>query len=227
MKTHNASRGFLAIALVLSLAACSKHKGEVYSCDPVINRWATQAREVNQSISRDSLATFGLDSQKAIFRSLTSDNKYRIYREKLALILADNSLSQTEKAYVQSGYDFFKPEYYDHPEDSTVVDSFYVSWANRGVATFGWSRKQVFFFAETWVTEPEFEGMIGIPSTSAKNDCTCLSDWYCGSWAGHSCDKGDCDVTRGGCGWLGGSDCKGKCDWQKSSGSGAGGNAPM
>jgi hypothetical protein len=71
---------FLGIATLTLLFACKKEKleGGAYSCDPGIQRWASNARLYSQNISRDSLATYGLDSQMAIFRALTSENKLRI-----------------------------------------------------------------------------------------------------------------------------------------------------
>lgn len=197
------------------VASCSKKEKDVqYSCDPVINEWATANRTFNQEISRDSLAGYGLDSQVAIFRSLTSENKFRIFQEKLILLLADSSFTPAEKTHIQQGYAFMQVSYYDSPSDSSVIKSFYSNWANVGVANFGWTPEKIFFIAETWVTKPELTTLVGTDPAPVNSDCSCRSDWYCGNWSGQTCDWGSCDVTTAGCGWFGSLNCRGKCSWE-------------
>ncbi len=89
----------IALAVVIFYIPSCK-KNEVYSCDEGINNYATLNLVVNQSISRDELAQLGLDTQFAVFNSLSAENKLRVYKEKFNYLLQDQGIPDTEKEHI-------------------------------------------------------------------------------------------------------------------------------
>ena len=72
---------FVAIASMV-FVGCQKQQ-ETFSCNTKINDKVIKNREANQNISRYQIATYDMDEQVAIFRSLTNENKLRIFNEKI------------------------------------------------------------------------------------------------------------------------------------------------
>lgn len=199
---------------MLPFSSCKKNK---YSCDDGLNEWATTTRTTNQNITRDQLAAYGLDSQQAIFASLSNENKYRIYQEKIQLVLSTGSFSAAERTHLQSAIDYMKPEYYDAVDES-AFDAYFDQWKATASDKFKWDGETMFFMLETWLTKAEISGMIsgGEPSGgSSGKSCTCIRDWYCGAWAGHRCKTNTgCTADKRTCGIFSKRACEGRCDWE-------------
>lgn len=79
------------------LGACKKEE-TVYSCDPEINKYAIENMGINQQITRKELSNLPFEYQNAVFLSLTYQNRLRIFKEKIDLVLNTiNELSEDEK----------------------------------------------------------------------------------------------------------------------------------
>src|SRR5690349_12848990 len=96
-KTTVAIFSIIALMAISMFTSCQKHKTELYSCDMNLHNWAAHAREANAGISRDELAKLGIDSQFAVFRSLSNDARLNIYHQKIALALSTETFSDAEK----------------------------------------------------------------------------------------------------------------------------------
>lgn len=207
------NRVFTAFLLMLMLFSCSKDANDnVYNCDPDMNRWAIAARNWSQGISRDSLASFGtIDSQITIFRTLSNENKARIFQEKFSLMKSLKRYSSQELTHIDSLVAFVNADVYDL--DSAVLDEFFVGWKHVAMNRLGWTELEVLEFTQTWLTLDELISLrpnIGA-SSGGQSDCECLKDWFCHPVNG-DCVRRGCKRTRGGCGWIGNSDCLGRCN---------------
>ena len=205
----------ILFAFAVNIISCKKKSEDIYSCNSVINEKVKKSRTENQNITRAELASKGLDEQFAIFRSLTSENKLRIYKEKIDLLLSTNNYSSIELQYLNSVRNSTSSSVYDLDVDAREeLNTYHYNYQKN---TLGWSELDIVSSLETWLTENELiilqkqlpNGGGGTPPTP---DCHCRKDIWCdfSGTTGYDCDWGGCKVTSG-CGWLSGSDCKGRC----------------
>ena len=192
--------------LLFLLFACNKSKENLYSCNDLTEEYVQISLTGNQSISRDSLALLPVDTQFAIFRTLTSGNKYRIFQEKIIKLIDEETLTVDEVAHLQSLHDYENFDIYTTSSDSSA-DSFLVAWEDFARNDLNWDDQKVFIFVETWLSPNEFDGFAG----TAQNDCNCLYSLGCPGW-GHCTYGTNCNIPpKGGCGIMGTSNCKGRC----------------
>lgn len=202
----------ITLCIIYLLSSCHKDSKCYYSCDSGINEFVIKNKARLGGISRSDLASYStIDSQIAIFRSLTNEKKISIYNEKINLVMNSYSLSDSEKNHLQKMVDFMKPEYYGE-EYNNLVDSFSIQWINEAKTKFNWSDKIIFVFSQSWLTESEIMDLAR-PNTppGTTPSCNCLSDWAC-SLATQECNKGvSCNLSNG-CGFWGTMKCKGRCN---------------
>jgi hypothetical protein len=163
----------------------------------------------NQGISRDSLAKMGLDTQIAVFRSLSPTNKLRIFKEKIDLLLNDQSISETDKDHLTLLKNYVTEAVYDDSADVNP-DSVLVNWQLDAYNVLAWDSLKMYTYVETWLTEPEIRGFYNLEHTYVKNDCVCNSRFAC-NLGFSSCNEGGCATTNDGCGIVGSNPCKGTC----------------
>ena len=111
MKKIILSVTILAIAFSSTFMACRKENE--YSCDEKANSYAAQHKETNQSISRDSLVQLERSTQFAVWRSLSSENKKRIFNEKIDLVISTENLSTAEVTHLNSLKNYYVADLYD------------------------------------------------------------------------------------------------------------------
>ena len=115
------------------------------------NSWTISSKEFNQNISRDSLSLLPIRLQYAYFRSLSNENKLRIYKEKIKLIIENYNLSQPEKEHLISLSKFFKPEYYEE-NYANFVESYYNNWKNIAMHNFNWQLDKIISNSDIFIT---------------------------------------------------------------------------
>jgi hypothetical protein len=217
----------LTLLLILTVAAgitfyftsCTKDK--VYSCDKNLNQYAIQFQDANQSISRENLAKLGIDTQFAIFNSLTSENKTRIFTEKIETLLADESITQADKEHLLKLKNYISPKLYE--QDDKIEDPFLKSWQATAFKTLQWDRLKMFLYIETWLTKEEYTliadvkkkyttiGQSPYTDGGSGNSCVCNSRFAC-SFGFSDCVTGGCTTTTDGCGIIGSNPCEGTCN---------------
>lgn len=203
MKKIILSVTILAIAFSSTFMACRKENE--YSCDEKANSYAAQHKETNQSISRDSLVQLERSTQFAVWRSLSSENKKRIFNEKIDLVISTENLSTAEVTHLNSLKNYYVADLYDSTEKP-----FLVTWENYAKNTLGWDNNKLTLLVGIWSTPNELVKAAergGNPAPLPK--CSCAWDAGCAGF-------GDCAVRGGcigkiGCGLIGTSNCDGTC----------------
>ncbi len=193
-------------ALLLPLLMTSCKKQPKYSCDQGLETYAEKMMESNQEITRVELVKHSLDTQMAIFRSLSPLNKKRIYNEKIEVVLnTDTTLTQADILHLQKLKNYSSASLYLNK--NSTDESFLNNWEHYALDTLKWSQKQLEIYAYTWMTMDELNS---ISKNSGTKDCTCRSTYF-GCGIGQVCDTDvDCNVKKG-CGFLGDSNCAGLC----------------
>lgn len=226
MNKTNFMAGILAVALTICLFSCGKKSNdELYSCNPKINSWAVANKARLQQYNRQQLAAvLSIDSQKAIYRTMSPTEQCAIWKEKLQWILDSSDFSSAEKGHIQIAYDYLQPIFYEDSISLATLATWGANWVNEGMTQLGWDSIRVFLIAETFMLPPELNSLREhIISTNGGNpqylpgddgnkpDCDCLNAVGC-QWFVESCDKGGgCRKTDGGCGFWGSSNCSGGC----------------
>jgi len=219
----------LLVLYISLLFSCSKKSNQIYSCNPSLNKWITANKESFENISRNELAKISsVDTQRAIYNSLPSPGKYRIWVEKLTL--AKSSLSAEEQNHLQAAIIHLSPSDWESSETKKTLNIWITEWENNGVRKFGWDSTKRFLIAETWLTESELLTFMtrydaartnaernAIANTAAPypgtggytDDCTCRSSLAC-KWFTSTCEDGGCNRIQD-CGLIGTSNCEGLC----------------
>lgn len=199
----------LTLAGIISIYLTSCKKEPVYSCKEDVNNYVMKTMSYNQSISRDSLAKLGLDTQIAVFRSLLPVNKLRIFKEKVDLLMTDDSLSTDDKNHLKALKNYATEAIYDDAADESP-DPYLVSWQGTAYNTLGWDSLKMYYLVETWLTLKELRGYYNLEIYYSTNSCVCNSRFAC-NLGFSDCNEGNCSVTKDGCGLFGGNPCKGTC----------------
>lgn len=155
----------MLLVIFFLFTACNKDSSRIYSCDPRAQEYALINLEVNQDISRDSLANLPFEFQTAVFRSLTSENKLRIFREKIDLVLRDvHELNDSEiDALLDLRNNAPEEIYGKFDEDSQ--HPFLEAWENSIRNELGWNDTAISIYVASWNTPMEL--MNGFYSPSA------------------------------------------------------------
>jgi hypothetical protein len=204
---------FVAIASMV-FVGCQKQQ-ETFSCNTKINDKVIKNREANQNISRYQIATYDMDEQVAIFRSLTNENKLRIFNEKIKYTVDNYNLSIEDKAHLQFLMNNFVPEFYS--DNNVQGQNFVDEWESKARNQLNWDDLKFVRFVGTLATDIEIAAKPNIGGGSGSDpDCNCNKDMYCDYMTSgqQDCDKGKVCKTKGGCGVLWSKECKGRC-WPK------------
>lgn len=207
--------GFFLLATGATFYFVSCKKEKVYSCNDALNDYAKVNLESYQTISRARLAEMGIDTQFAIFNSLSSNNKVRIFKEKIQALLDMDTIPEDDKIHLKKISDYITGKIYDTDIEK---DAFIINWTDYAYNTLQWDDTQIGIYVFTWLLPSEIFGKGGniflqpAPNEGAGGGgnnlpCKCNYDWICGAW---DCVKGNCQIV-GGCGLFGWSDCKGDC----------------
>lgn len=185
-----------------------------YSGNNAINNYVTSTKESNQNISRAMLAKMPIDYQRPIFRSLSNENKLRIFVEKINLLINTENLNQQEIDHLKSILTFMKPEYYDR-EYSNLLNSFSENWRITASNNLNWSKEKISIYVASILNTKEFNNIINgvndFEEPGFAQDCSCCSTSdYCFF---SSCGRGACNGSLTGCGFLWGNVCDGLCGY--------------
>lgn len=219
---------FTLLLFCITIFHSCKKTSEVYSCNETINQKTIRTISENQNISRYDLAHIeDLEYQMAIFRSLTPENKVRIFNEKVIAEQNNPNLSTGEKVILNQLIAYLQPEHY------TTLNSAFQNYAQTQESilrsTYGWDDAKVFVFTNSWMLESEINYLIankpgtgggtgggGTGGTGGGNNyCNCYYSYYCFVKQGFqgSCVDGGCKTPpKAGCGIWGTSNCTGKCE---------------
>jgi hypothetical protein len=203
------------IALLTTIAAfviffsCRKDEPK-FSCDEKAHQYALMHQETNQTISRDSLIKLDRGLQFAVFRSLSAQNKKRIFNEKIDILLVTLDLKEGERTHLLALKNYFDADMYGHNEATPFVKE----WELQAKNTLGWTQNMIQGMVGTWATPEELKAMAArIPVNTVQNKnlspvCTCNYDVACSSFG--DC-KGGCLKSWDGCGIAGMFTCTGSC----------------
>jgi hypothetical protein len=201
----------IAVAVIIgaSFILLSCRKQNKYSCDPNIEKYVTENVTSYEGITRADLCKYGLDTAIAIFRTLSSDNKASIWKEKMQYIIDSGNLSGSEIQFFQNLKNKITADVYSGNEPSEEISQLIMNAKTQ----FGWSDTLAAVYFEIPYTYMEFMSYFvpASPIAGSGSSCTCrkgfsscfIKDYdYCG---------GDCALQDGGCGFLWLSDCDGRC----------------
>jgi hypothetical protein len=225
----------VVIFFSLLFFACSK-KSDYFSCEPSINEWAKKYKNSFHGISREEFAKIPLAYQKAVYRTLTPEEKYLLWKEKLEIVL-NLPLDQNLKLQIQGLSSRINSTTYDRdlmePLDPSI-QLHLTNWENDILANGKMDSVNFVINFCTLMTAQEIHTMVFKPETvSLKDipgsdemksfkssqpggggnelpDCSCLYDVYCSVLGGRECKDGLCKEVRD-CGVLGTSICNGLC----------------
>lgn len=201
----------LTLLLILMVAAgvtfyfTSCKKDPKYSCDEKAHKYAAMHLDASQSIKRDSLVKLERGLQFAVFRSLSPENKKRIFNEKIDILLSTLDLKESERTHLLALKNYFEPNIYGNNEETPFLQQ----WELKAKNTLGWTDNMIQGMVGTWATPQELVTMAGFHNMeSAVGACTCSYNAGC-AWFGDC--KGGCIETWDGCGITGWSKCTGDC----------------
>jgi hypothetical protein len=207
------------ITVVFSLLAsflyvsCKKSE-KVYSCNEEINEYAVKTMSSHQNISRNDLVKFGIDTQFAVFNSLSPENRIRIFKEKIEALIIDDSISNADKNHLKLLNNYLS-SITDFQDFNPDVDSFVSNWKSYASNNLSWTGLEFYVYVETWLLKDELITMgakINLEVYAGGGACKCTSRFAC-SFGMSSCASGGCARTDTGCGMLGNSPCTGTCSY--------------
>lgn len=97
--------------------------------------------EEYQNISRDSLVQLDKQLQFAVFRSLTPENKKRIFNEKIDLLLATEDLTIEEEQHLILLRNYYDEEIYEREEG--VTHAFLENWESYARLDLNWDDERL------------------------------------------------------------------------------------
>jgi hypothetical protein len=204
----------LTIGSAIYLVSCKKEKA--YSCDEGLNDYATITMSKHQSISRYNIAKLGIDTQFAIFNSLSFANKIRIMNEKIQSILNIDTVSSTDKIHLKKMSDHLLGK----TDEIIDKDTFINNWKAYAYERLQWDETKMGIYLYTWLLPSEImrvgsgkASVFTVPTNesgggTSQLSCKCSWSWVCGAWR---CADGGCDKTDSGCGFLCLYACTGDC----------------
>ncbi|GAB1418005.1 hypothetical protein MASR2M12_07700 [Bacteroidales bacterium] len=219
------------IVLALSTFSCTKQE-IVYSCDPIINEWATKYSDNFHNITRKQLATLPPSLQKAIYRTLTGAENYDLWMEKLDIVKNDTSRSDLKnevevliekmnhawyerdmKESLNESDSIFLYNWEKQILESKIIDSatFIINFCTLMTAN---EIDSLLSYSEvldhSWIEDFNLPEITTSFKATTAQDCSCRYDIYCNFFLAEECKTGGCNLVYD-CGIVGSSACKGLC----------------
>ena len=209
-KINNYISTTIIALLLVSLIGCEKEV--VYSCDPVVDSWVKENKIAIANFSREEIASYPINYQKPILRTLTSTRKKQLWQEKVDYILK-LELSKDEVKVLQWYSDIFQKLDYSSNENSEYLQEEMKEKAIIAMKEFGWSKS---FIYKSFFVIGDFEKYENISiendvknQNKGQGDCDCRYDMGCGLFYG-DCTEGYCE-SEDDCGFFGNAECTGSC----------------
>lgn len=213
----------LLISSGIYMTSCNKEEELKYSCDPVLNQWATDNARTLSVSTRDEIVQYlTIDSQFAAYRTLRPANQCNVWKDKLRIVSNTFSLSTAEKDHINTAYNYLQPSMFDGESNISALKTWAEAWKAYGVSKFGWSAEYCYLIAGTWLTPQEIDkykayrynnssgGGLSTGPNASGIDCECYYSLSCSVLDDGSCIDGGCNKKIG-CGVFGTSNCTGRC----------------
>ncbi len=210
------------LALSCVLNSCTQDAEVVYSCNEAINEWATENLSTIQEMTRSEWLKLDENKKRAAYRGFTQQQRIKFWHDKLEE-LKDLNWSTEELnhinlvgRFVDNHESFFSGKHLTD-EQSDELYLFCYSWIEAGIEKFGWTKSTALSIIGTGNKVTDKNGGIKSdpgPLIDDKKDCYChagnvLYTTCIGN--NESCEKTDCIVSFGGCGFMLTEECNGEC----------------
>ncbi len=201
------------LLLILIIVSCQK--SVFYSENETINEWVEQNKSKFNSINRESLLKFNLSEQKAIYRSLISQNRKNLWIQKVDFVKSKMN-NKDEIAYVNELKSIINSINFSQKLELNDVQILEV-WIRNGIEKFNWNEYFIYssfkLLSDVTSSKTSFDKLLlnenfksttyrGVASTNMSSSCD--SNWCADcNLIGGTC-KGGCSETTIGCGlfWL-------------------------
>lgn len=219
MKTSHLILATVIISVFILFNACEKAELE-FSCNPTIDKYVRNNKKALSDISIDTLLTYDIGLQRAIFNSWDYRKKREVWLEKLYIILENENLSSPEKNHIielinHISENYFSPEILaENQNDNSIFSQYWIEYARYDL---GWPNKYIALIVYRLYTNQQQlideQSSIndlrkGVLTNNETSDCNCSSSSdYCDIG---SCGSGNCNIVSG-CGWLWSQQCDGSC----------------
>ncbi len=183
----------LLISILLLLIGCQKEK-IFYSCNKDVNNWIVLNKQYIDTIkSRNTLLSYDIEYQKAIFRALQPEVRYSIWIDKikntLKLDWSNEEYVHLDKLLNNITLEWFDENYKSNKNLQYEKNDFLIEWISYGVNDLGWSKALVHSIAvrldikksdnnvliETFVDDYYSESNLKAANPTCK--CSDESDW--------------------------------------------------
>ncbi len=218
------------ISMTISFVGCKKETLK-YSCDKEINAWAVENENKFHNVTRQQLVALPFDLQLAAFRTLTPEEKSRLWQDKLNTIYDDWDV--TTRSIIDKLEQHVAPHLYEK-ESKADIDTLALEKIKAELLA---RMDSVDFLINFCIlpTEQELDILINSPELAdcswisipdnindkaapgsgltGLNTCNCNSSLFCTLINQGTC-KGGCnldDQSAGGCGFLGKDICYYRC----------------
>lgn len=137
----------LLLFVVYCLSSCQKDP--LYSCDPSIEKWASENLSAINRLDREQLLNLGNDSyRKAAYRGFSSEKKQKIWKEKY-LELKKLNWSKAEWEHIDLIYSLVLDDKISiinslDVENDDELLKFIYRWQEHASEVLGWNKKQIF-----------------------------------------------------------------------------------
>lgn len=193
----------VATVAITTFFSCQKETKR-YSCDDKINEFVTMNLDNFTDISWATLITYSDDTARAIYVSLSPENKMNIWIEKFEFMIEnDESLNENELSFLQ---DVKNGLIIDFFEDDADADEFalFTNTVYNNAVDLGWSENRIgISFGSVFTTIN--------PGLITEGNCNCVHDSINSCWNVCGYIKDCPNADKGGCGWFWQEDCNGIC----------------
>jgi hypothetical protein len=202
---------FFLVLLALALhPANGASRGEGRSACDLINDWVA-AHQDNLPRTYEDLSRYPLPYRRGIFNALTAEEKSELWKDHLANMLEEASLTDAQRALIWEAIDLVTPDLYSRSQRR-------VGFLERKTETFQQKALKEFnrallsrVFGQLEPADVELVSLGKEVMISGGVACSCNHDHdFCPS--GYGCDeKSICDRLSSGCGWVWSQACDGLC----------------
>lgn len=212
------------ISMTIGFVGCKKETLK-YSCDKDINAWAVENENSFHNITRKQLVTLPYDLQLAAFRTLTPEEKSRLWQDKFNTIYDDWDI--TTRSIIDKLAQHITPQLYDS-EYKSSIDTVALNKIQDELISRMDTTDYVINFCML-PTEQELDILINEPETLDRSwinipeklipvkaqpeptgNCNCSRNITCSMLGLGTCSDTNCKEA-GGCGLAGHSTCKKAC----------------
>lgn len=199
MRKFNFLAALIFFALVAMLSGCSREDLNPESAQPILLG----------SSDCPSRAEFvaGKDYREYIvaYRQLAPTKKKCMWEDKMAHSLQFFTNEGQRNFIVKASQDITLTRF-----ENGNPQGYEESFINEAKTYFTFEQIANLFFVLHDYDNPPSPMRPNAAGSNSGSDCECFYDIYCGLFG--VCARGNCNITNGGCGVFGSTNCKGKCE---------------